>query len=332
MKVINEELGGIAGRPLRLEFCETTTGESERACAETLVAKNVDMVLTGLTPVDPGAMTTSLGELPVTGIDPRSVEEERNNNAAYYVLGRRGVLETAVTWVARNTEGAVLFVTDGESGEAELLEDASKRLRDAGRRSTTARLEPAGEGTTGKALENALENSGATVLVVNTGAAGCITVAETLRARSEEVRVITHGSCSQRQVHDTLGDWSRNWVHIAGGPDLSKYDEDLEAGYYRARFEADHPDGDWTAWASLTFSAIMNTTKAINLAVDTSGPGIVRALRELSGEGYASQGPLRCDRVPQRPALCLHTARLYTYDGKRAWQPAETDPLIDIHP
>jgi ABC-type branched-subunit amino acid transport system substrate-binding protein len=327
---LNEELGGMRGRAITLQVCETGSGESERDCAEQLRNAKVDLVITGYTPVDPEGMVAGLGDTPVTGVDPRSLAEEQNPFAAYYVLGRRGILETAATWVARNTNGPVLLVLDRSSGEPQLIEQATRALHTGGRQVERLVLDAADSDASTAAAETAMKGAGA--IVVNTGADGCITVAEAFVRLRSQATVVTHGACSQRQVHDTLGDWSNNWIHVAGGPDLENYDQDPEAGYYRWRFETLYPDGDWTGWSSLAFSAVMNVAKAVNSARSTDPQEIVRSLQELSGNGYASQGAMSCGYRTRQPALCLHDARLYIYDGKRHWLPEPRDPRVRLHP
>jgi branched-chain amino acid transport system substrate-binding protein len=320
---LNTELRGIRGRPVELVVCTTASGENETACAAKLRAAGVTLVITGRTPVDPAGMTRALGDTPVTGVDPRSVAEERNPHAAYYVIGRRGIANTAAQWTAAQITGPVLVVTDEASGEPELLESALAGLYRSGRIAKQLDL-PTRDAIDGAkdrdTVRQAIAETGATTVILLTGPGGCVAVAEATRTEPDAITVVTAGTCSQRSVHDVLGDWTPAWTHVAGGPDLENYDTDPQTAYYRDRFR-DHagPQADWTGLANSTFSAFMNTARALNAASDLTAPAVVEALRANNAPGYAAGKPLPCD-LPGLPARCLNEARLYEYTGGRHWK------------
>ena len=330
---LNTELRGIQGRPVELISCTTSSGENETACAEKLRNAGVTLVITGRTPVDPAGMTHALAGTPVTGVDPRSIAEERNLNAAYYVIGRRGIANTAAQWVTAQTTGPVLIVTDEASGEPELIKSALSGLARSGR--ITKQLDlPIRDADDGAkdldTVRQAIAETGATTLILLTGPGGCVAAAEATRGEPEAITVVTAGTCSQRSVHDVLGDWTPAWTHVAGGPDLENYDTDPQTAYYRDRFR-DHAgaQADWTGLANSTFSAFMNAARALNAARDLTAPAVVSALHSNKAPGYAAGKPLLCD-LPELPARCLNEARLYEYTGGRHWKLADGGERIRI--
>lgn len=330
---INEELGGVNGRPLELVACNTQVGEPETACAEQLRDTGVVLTITGRTPVDPATMVTTLDTIPLTGVDPRSEAEERHPYAAYYVIGRRGVADVAAQWVIAQTTGRVLLVTDEASGDTNLLNAALRDLQQTGR--LVSRLELPVRAAEDGALDrprvaDAIRTHDVTTIILLTGPGGCVATAEATRGSSADLTVVTSGMCSQRSVHDVLGDWTPSWTHVAGGPNLERYDSDPETAYYRHAFETHAgPDADWTGLANSVFSAFMNATRALNQARDLSPAAIVEALRTDHGPGFAAGRPLACG-TGSLPARCLNEASLFEYTGGRHWQLAPGGERIEI--
>ncbi len=85
---VNEDLGGVNGRPLRLEVCKTTgTPESSAACANSLLAKRPVAVLGG---VDLGAAASlpvfEKAGIPYIGATP-ALGEELTSPAAWMLAG-----------------------------------------------------------------------------------------------------------------------------------------------------------------------------------------------------------------------------------------------------
>src|SRR4051794_34749217 len=85
---VNEDLGGVNGRPLRLEVCKTTgTPESSAACANSLLAKRPVAVLGG---VDLGAAASlpvfERAGIPYVGTTP-ALGEELTSDAAWMLAG-----------------------------------------------------------------------------------------------------------------------------------------------------------------------------------------------------------------------------------------------------
>ena len=330
---INKDLGGVKGRPIELIECTTRAGESEVACAKRLRDAEVTLVITGRTPVDPAGMIAALDGVPVTGVDPRSIDEERSTTAAYYVIGRRGIANVAAQWALAQTGGPVLLITDPASGEQDLLEQALGDLVASGR--LKARIElPIRDAHDGledsTRIREALRSSNATTVLLLTGPGGCVATAEATRDEPGRVTVVTAGTCSQRSVHDELGDWTPSWTHVAGGPNLEQYDTDRETAYYRHAFETNAgPDADWTGLANSVFSAFMNATRALNAARDLEALSVVAALRDDLGPGFASGRTLAC-RTGTLPARCLNEASLYEYTGGRHWRLAPGGERITV--
>jgi len=321
VNAVNTELGGFAGRTGVLTVCTLKEGQSAQSCAQSL--SKSDVVITGHTPTDPEGLYRELGGIAITGLDPRSVAEETSPHATHFVLGRYGVLRAAATWAELHTDGDVAILVDRTSGERALL---SKALEALGDERDTRIIELVGDRSErGRQLKELAGRADTQVVLMSVSPENCILAAEALV--QTDVTVITHGICSTREVHDTLGDWADNWIHVADGPDLARYDEDMEAGYYRSRFEKEHPEGDWTGWSGLAFSAVMNVARAVNSNHESD---MTEALRELTGEGYASAVRLNCPKPGEPDSRCLRQARFYVYSGKRSWVATTLSPLLVI--
>lgn len=87
-RYVNEELGGVDGRPLQLEACSTTgTAESSRACATELVSKRPVAVLGGVDLGGDGSLPVLEGAgLPYVGLTP-GLGAELTSSSSFMLAG-----------------------------------------------------------------------------------------------------------------------------------------------------------------------------------------------------------------------------------------------------
>jgi branched-chain amino acid transport system substrate-binding protein len=88
--LVNEDLGGINGHPLKIAFCESSTAEEQgQECAEQYLAnKTVKVVMTdGLNIGDQSLHATLNGKIPVVGSVPTSLQDANSKRSFYLTSG-----------------------------------------------------------------------------------------------------------------------------------------------------------------------------------------------------------------------------------------------------
>jgi branched-chain amino acid transport system substrate-binding protein len=336
--MLNLELGGIGGRPVVLRTC--LVAEQLLRCAETLAADpDVVAVLLGRIGEGIDALYMALGDLPRIGIDPRSAADYRNVHAHYFALGAAGILRAAVAWslTAVAPDAVTILAPVDGANDAETYAATVLRERDATVRVVV--VDDRGTDTTlperqiSEALGSDMSPDG---LIINMlGPRGCIALDRALAALDWRGQVVTNGLCSSKLVHDELGDWTAGWVHIAGGPDLARYDEDQQAALYRdrlRRYAGD--DADWTGRASLSFAMVLTTTRILQRVTLDEGSAGRRAVDDAfaadRGPLFMGAGTVGCGLDATSPALCQHHARAYRYDGQRRWVDVTGTVLLEL--
>jgi branched-chain amino acid transport system substrate-binding protein len=342
--MVNTELNGIGGRPVELVTC---ANQPLRACSAALAADpRISVVLTGNVGDFGSDLRENLGDLPRVGVTATQDDEYSDPLSAFFVLGTPGILRAAAAWLtADNTPGTTvehvtILVTPRDAAVADIY--AGERLKRSGIEVTVVVVDDV------LADERVLRDVRAAVdtlrpksAVINMlGSTGCVALAETLRAADKDVLVVTSGLCSTKSVHDKLGDWTPGWIHIAGGPDLALYDQDLQAALYRDRLRLyAGPEADWTGHSSLSFAAVLNVVRILSELVAGSGDSslsdrsqVAQALSDYRGPLFTGAGNANCGLDPERPALCQHQARAYRYDSLRHWVNVTGEPLLVLYP
>lgn len=332
-ELVNDELGGVSGR--RLEVSECTEPAEFVACAsETLPGAVLAMVGYGAS----SEVLDALSGVPLVMVEPSGSENYRRPYAVTFSLTRAGVLRAAARWLASryDTQGGgevLVLVPVGGGGEAETFASGLAATH-------KAKVVEVDDGripdVVAEQVSALLEQESPDVIVTVLGPAGCVGLAAALDDRTgDQPLVVTSGQCAARSVYEELGDWTKGWVHVAGGVDLVNYDEDEEAALYRDRFRRfAGPEADSTASTALVFSAVLDTTRILGRTVGTGRADVLAALTGYAGPLFAAAGPARCGIDPGHPVLCLHSARLFRYEGRHcepvvAQAPGRADTLVE---
>jgi branched-chain amino acid transport system substrate-binding protein len=211
--------GGLGGRPIKIENC-TAKGspESSQSCAQELVGKKVEMVLTGLD-LFPAYATYTAAKIPVVGVLP--ILPGDYTAKALFLTGGNATTMAAVATVARDTFhakkiGIVSADNPGANGtEAALTASLDK----AGIAHTTVK---GGDNETDagyQGLMREVTKNNPDLLVSLYSDAGCI---GTMRGRASlniTTPVITTGICSAKDVIDAVGDDAIGWTFVGVNAD-----------------------------------------------------------------------------------------------------------------
>ena len=312
---VNDDLGGVNGRPIRLEVCRTTgTPESSAACANQLVEKRPVAVLGG---VDLGAAASlpvfEKAGIPYVGGTP-ALGEELTSPTAWMLAGGvvgdlLGQADYALTTLKAKKVGALYVDLPGLLTRVIAAADVvlrSKGVTDV--KLVAARSETADFAAPLKAATAANPE----VVVVLFPAQSCARVMAAARALRVRARMFYPSACASQAVVDAAGAAAEDAYFATGY--LPFDDPSPEVATWKAEAGISKP----SALSQAGFSVAMNVYALLKEGTDTPA-AMTAKLRDAAGRpGYMAH-PYTCDRkqVSLLSAVCNPHVRLLQYRGGR---------------
>lgn len=203
VRYVNEQLGGVAKRPLQLETCVTNgTDESSAACATQLVAKGPVAVLGGVDLGTTGSMPVLEGAgVPYVGLTPGLGDELTSQSAFMLAGGITADLLAEIEYITSTLKATRVAVVHqdlpGLQDAAVLAAQAILRQRGV----TDLKTVPVKAGVTDLApAVRAATADNPDVLMAVFPAAGCRQVLDAARAARLKARLFLPSSCLDGQV------------------------------------------------------------------------------------------------------------------------------------
>jgi branched-chain amino acid transport system substrate-binding protein len=134
IEFVNEELGGVDGRPLELEVCNTKfSTEGSTACAQQFVEAGVPAVLGGIDVFGTAVETLADNDIPYIGGIPVSTSSVQSDNSFQWSGGTWGAAVAFADYAIREVEAEKVAIVYGEFGSiSQSATYAEKVLVDAG--------------------------------------------------------------------------------------------------------------------------------------------------------------------------------------------------------
>ncbi|CAA9225169.1 MAG: Branched-chain amino acid ABC transporter, amino acid-binding protein [uncultured Acidimicrobiales bacterium] len=310
---VNEDLGGVDGRPLRLEVCRTTgTPESSAACANSLLEKRPVAVLGG---VDLGAAASlpvfEKAGVPYIGGAP-ALGEELTSSAAWMTAGGvvadlLGQADYALGTLKVKKVGALYVDLPGVLttviGAAEIV------LRAKG--VTDVKLVPAKADAADFAPSVKAATAGnPDAVIVLFPAQSCARIMSAARSLNVRARTFYPSACASQAVVDAAGPAAEN-AYFASAY-LPFDDPSPEVATWKAEAKVSKP----SALSQAGFSVAMNVYDLLKDGTDTPAELNAKLRATANHPGYMAH-PYTCDRkqVSLLPAVCNPHVRLLQYKG-----------------
>ncbi|MGB2756392.1 MAG: ABC transporter substrate-binding protein [Acidimicrobiia bacterium] len=133
-KFINEELGGVHGRPIEVDVCNTQfSAEGSTACGQKYVEAKVPAVLGGIDVFGNGIDTLDENGIPFVGGIPISAQSVTNANSFQWSGGSGGAAVSFSWYAAEKLHAKKVAIVYGEFGSiTDAAEMGKKVLEDAG--------------------------------------------------------------------------------------------------------------------------------------------------------------------------------------------------------
>jgi len=312
---VNDDLGGVNGRPMKLEVCMTTgTPESSAACANKLVAKRPVAVLGG---VDLGAAASTpvfeKAGIPYVGGTP-ALGEELTSPAAWMLAGGTvadllGQATYALDTLKVKKVGALYVDLPGVLTTVVGAADIVLRARGV----TDVKLVAAGADAADFApsLKAATAGNPEVVLVVFP-AQSCARIMSAARALSVKARMLYPSACASQAVVDAAGPAAENSYFASGY--LPFDDPSDEVATWKSKARVTKP----SALSQAGFSVAMNLYGLLKEGADSPAGITARLQATVDHPGFMAHS-YTCDRkqVSLMEAVCNSNVRLLQYKGGR---------------
>ena len=310
---VNEDLGGVHGRPLRLQACRTAgTPESSAACANKLVGKRPVAVLGG---VDLGAAASlpvfERAGIPYVGGTP-ALGDEVTSPAAWMLAGGLvadllGEADYALTTLGVKKVGALYVDLPGLLSTVIAAAEVVLRAKGV----TDVKLVAAGSDSADLAPHvKAVTAGNPDAVVVLFPAQSCARIMAAARALNVKARMFYPSACASKAVVDAAGPAAENAYFATGY--LPFDDPSPEVATWKTEAEVTQP----SVLSQAGFSVAMNAYALLREGADTP-EAMTTKLRASTGRAGYMAHPYTCDRqqVPLLSAVCNPYVRLLQYKG-----------------
>jgi branched-chain amino acid transport system substrate-binding protein len=312
---VNDDLGGVNGRRLRLEVCRTNgSPESSAACANSLLEKRPVAVLGGVDlgaaaslPVFENAGVPYLGGAPALG-------EELTSPAAWMVAGGvvgdlLGMAEYALGTLKVKKVGALYVDLPGVL--TTVIAAAEVVLRSKG--VTDVKLVAASADAADFAAPLTAATAGnPDAVIVLFPAQACARVMAAARSLRVTAKLFYTSACASQAVVDAAGPAAEGSYFASGY--LPFDDPSPEVATWKAEAKVTKP----SALSQAGFAVVMDAYGLLTDGASTPAAVTARLAATRQRPGFMAH-PYTCDRrqVPLLPAVCNANVRLLQYRAGR---------------
>lgn len=333
-KVVNDELGGIDGHPVKIVQCPVASPQDYQSCGVKFANDGeMDAVMTGVVIVDSTPFYRALGsDMPVVVGAPLQPADFNQPNAVTYEVSTADLFKGYAhvpTDLPKDTPVRIINTASAISNTGN--DNATKALEGAGYTDVETVTIP--ETATVPDVTSSIQSAGiknGDILVATLTDAQCIAVDVATKSLSIEpgLFLATQG-CATASVlkhfgGDTLPD---NWRIVSQHSSPLVLD-DPDVAIYTALMKKYVPSVDPnTPGPPQAIQAILNLVKIGNqVGADAPKDKWIDALKNFEGPGFMMPGSLDCGRNPELQSLCTTVIPIISYeDGKWVQTSVEVD-------
>ena len=324
-KYINEEAGGIGGRPVEIVTCYVANAEEEgQQCGQQFANDDsIVAVLSGPTFIGTESFYSALGgSKPVVHGVSVSAADTVQDNAAILYGGAKYILAPYATF-ARDTLGvksAALVYPEG-AGQDEAAAGQSSAFEAAGIPIEVVSYPADTPDLTAPLIAAGAQDVDLVMPVINPN--DCVKFEQAIQQLGiPDEKVLASPICINAEVGAALGDLPK-WLYAVASS-LSIDPSDPSVPPYTDILTAQGQDkhiGD--PWVLVGFGQAMTLAKFMNALGDEVTPdGIVEQMKSFEGPLILGSPVLECGKYPEAPSVCNDYTQFYKYNGANEWEHA----------
>ncbi len=327
---INGELGGVNGRPIRLDTCVTSFSvEQSQACAQQHVQSGAVAVMSGIDITANGSIPIlEQNGIPLVGGVPATLAEMRSTDAFFFSGGVAGAYAAfAADANAKGAKKLAIAYGEFESFEVPAKDYGAKVAASLG---LETELIPFPITTTDYLpIVTAAVQSGADAITVGAADTACVPIVTTLHDLGYSGLLYLTGACAAAQILAQIPDDLQAAVTFnSEGPVVTT----VEGSVYQAVIDryASEPAG---GAGTVTFRAAMNLWAVLSgIEGDLTPAAVTEALRSAKSRPSFWGHAYTCDgqQMPGLPALCAPQQTLFRIPTDGQSPVAATDDWIDV--
>lgn len=336
VRLLNEELGGIKGRPVELEKCHPDDAAQAEQCAQKFAADPTLVgVLHGAIDSDTAAFHRVLSpKLPLLGGLPLQLPDAQAPNAHYFSSGQFGALGV-VTYARQyaRADKVAMLTTEGFAASERAVAAIRQGLEASGVRVTVARY-PANSTDLGPSITASGAADADLFIPVVADAGHCVNLQTALQNLRINTQVLTLAGCLSQEVRSKLGDyprWSYMTFNISAEAGAS---DDVTSWQLRALKEWFPPlaaRGVPSTAGVMMLQMILVAARVIgSIPSDQISPTTVgEQLRKFTGPVFLGVPSLVFGGIPGMPAIGSLSSRVYHYIGNDSWRDATAGQWLE---
>lgn len=307
---VNDQLGGLDGRPLELEVCNTEfSAEGSTSCGQRFVDMGVPVVLGGIDVFGTAIDVLADNGIPYAGGIPVSTQSVQAENSYQWSGGSWGASVAFADWAAEEVGVDSAAIVYGEFGSVEQAAEYGATVLE--RAGVDVQMVPYPILTTdiGSAVQAAATGDPGAIIVLAADA-GCSSAFESLRTLEVDAQLFFVGACAAPSIVDSVDAAATDGAlfNVEGPISNDPKDPNPDTLLYNAVIDRYGDGVDAVGAATVTFRA------AMNLYAVLAGLGADGATAAAIGDSLASQvdtpsfmgHPYTCDRQQFEglPAMC----------------------------
>jgi branched-chain amino acid transport system substrate-binding protein len=322
---INDELGGVGGRPIETTFCEIDLSpEKSQLCARKMVDEQVSVVIGGVNLAAGDAIKVlSENEIPWISSIPINLDEMRSEWSITFSGGTPGAFAAFADHAVRETKAkkaSVMYVNLDQVRIA--AQDYGVKLLKRGNVEVTEVPFDLTTQDYAAVAQKAAEGNPDAILV---GAAdfACPKVIQALSDLQVETTVYMVGSCADRKWLDQVGiDRAVGTIFNVEGRVDQTASASADTEIYNEVMERYEPETTPRGAATVSFRATMNLWSVLReMTGEINGTTILAALKATKDHPSFDGHPFTCDgkQMPNLPSMCSPQQVLIRIDGPDAF-------------
>lgn len=325
VKMVNAELGGVNGHPLRLSECFWAQAEEEGVrCGQQMVNNKVKAIIYGFVTVgNQSIYATVRGRIPIVGVVTANAADPTARNAFFLNGSQTSVLGPFGTYTQQRLKNVrtVAIVYPNDPGAITAAAALKKAMEKVGRRVTSIAVPPLATDLLGPATQA----SSADMIVAALGFTTCVPFARAIDQIGYSKPILSTPICTFLPRAAYAGGDIPKWTYgIAQtlvnlpGPQSKLY---LKKGL---QYGTNVNDMLWVfsegAWEELLATVrLMNSIPYAKL----TPARLIAAFKAFRGPLVLGPPEVACGRAsPGEPAACSNQTQFYNYVGKGKWKVA----------
>ncbi|GAA1035807.1 hypothetical protein GCM10009557_44790 [Virgisporangium ochraceum] len=339
VRLLNEQLGGVKGRPIELDLCHPDDAGQAEQCAQKFTADpTIAAVLHGAIDASTAPFHRVLSpKLPVLGGLPLQPADAAAPNSYYFSSGQFGALGV-VTYAKTyaKADKVSLLTTEGFVASERAVAAIKQGLEASGVKVTVAKYPANSTDLTEPLAASGAANADLFIPVV-ADAAHCVNIQNALQELRINTQVLTLAGCLSQEVRTKLGDYPRwNYMTFNISAEASASD-DTTAWQLRALKEWFPPLGargvPSTAGVMMLQMTLVAARVLGSLPGDQLNPATVgAAFRKFNGPVFLGVPRLVFGGIPGLPAIGSLSSRVYNYLGNDDWRDTTAGSWLEPPP